>query len=248
MVRYKVNTPDEGRVFVETDAYKRLYNLFKDLKNHKGRIIHVVGAPGTGKSANIYQAIDNLDLHVFEAGLSLDNWDKSWLEVHREFFNRLRMDMKVNSNGDCYLKAAEYDAVLWADRFHDSQLFYDDKVGFSVWMDHKGFKSLPFYLALIFQYLWNIFKFRRINLIFQTAWTIRIKGVKYDLFTDFGLFSKFLFLILKIFFVVIEISYTESEIIEIVKKHLPDADEQEIKINRKKYGNRIRFILQSQKK
>lgn len=248
MVRYKVNTSDDGQEFLVTNAYKKLFILLEDLKIRKGRIIHVVGAPGTGKSSNIYEAINNLGLNVFEAGLILDNMDKNSLDVYHEFFKTLRKDMNVKNNEECYKKAALYDAVLLADRFHDSQFLYVNKVGFSIWMDNKGLKSFPFYLLIILHYFWNLFKFRKINLIFQTAWTIHIKGDKYDFFTDFGLFSKLLLFILKIFFEVVEISYTESEIIEIVKKHLPDADEKEIKLYFKLYGSRVRFILQSLKK
>ncbi len=247
MVRYKVNTEEDGQDFVVTTAYQKLYGQLKDLKTHKGKIIHVLGAPGTGKSANIYEVIKSLDLNVYDAPLALDDVDKNSFEVYHEFFNTLKEDMKVKSVEEVYKLASEYDAVLWADKFHDSQYLYDNKVGFSVWMDNKGIRTFPFYLLLILHYFWNIFKFQKINLIFQTAWTIRIKGVKYDCFTDFGLFSKLLKFILKIFFVVVEISYTEPEIIEIVKKRVPDAEEKEIKLYIKQYGSRIRFILQAVK-
>ena len=114
-----------------------------------------------------------------------------------------------------------------------------------MWVDNKGIKTLPFYLLLIWQYFRHYREFKNINLIFQTAWKIRIKGVKYDLFTDFGLFSALIKQLLRILFVVVEISYTPDEIIEIVKKHRPEADDKEIEQNIKKYGSRIRFILQS---
>lgn len=245
MVKYKVNTPDDDQDFVATAAYKRLSGQLNDLKIHKGRIIHVIGAPGTGKSANIYQAIKDLDLNVFNAVLALDDVHQSSFEVYHKFFDTLKEDMGVDSVEEVYMKASEYDAVLLADKFHDSQYLYDDKVGFSLWVDNKGIRSFPFYLLLVLHYFRNISKFRGVNLIFQTAWTFRIKGVKYDLFTDFGPLSKLLVRILRIFFMVVEIFYTESEIIAIVKKRVPHAEEKEIKSYIKQYGNRIRYILQA---
>ena len=247
MVRFKVNRPDDSQDFVFTNAYKKLYKQLNVLKTHRGRILHVMGAPGTGKSANIYEALDNLDLNVYNAVLVLDDVDLNSIEVYHKFFDSLKEDMKVDSVGGVYKKASEYDSVLFADRFHDSHYLYDNKAGFSSWTDNKGVKTFPFYLLLILNYLWNIFKFRKINLVFQTSWAVKIKGVKRDLFTDFGMFSRLLVSVLKIFFIVVEISYTESEIVEIVKKHLPDADEEEIKLNIKQYGSRIRYILQSMK-
>ena len=75
MVRYKVNHPDDSKKFVNTQAYNKLYGLLKELKTLRGRIIHVTGAPGTGKSANIYQAINKLQLDVYEPKLVLDDFD-----------------------------------------------------------------------------------------------------------------------------------------------------------------------------
>lgn len=245
MVKYKVNTPDEAHDFVVTRAYKRLYEQLNDLKTHKGRIVHVIGAPGTGKSSNLYEAIKSLDLNVYSAVLVLDDTSQSSFEVYHEFFDTLKEDMKVGNMEEVHRKASQYDAILFADKFHDAHYLYDGKVGFSSWMNDKGIRAFPFYLLLILHYLRNIFKFRRINLVFQTSWAVKRNGVKYDLFTDFGLFSRLLTSTLKLFFVVVEISYTESEIMEIVKKHLPDADEEEVKSLVKQHGSRVRFILQS---
>lgn len=245
MVRFKVNTPDGSREFIAASAYSKLYTLLKQLKTRRGRIIHVIGAPGTGKSANIYKAISDLELNVYEHALILDNVDASAMKVYHEFFRTLKEDLNAKSTDELFKKAVEYDAVLWADKFHDSHLLYEDKVGFSQWMNNKGLKSFLFYFLLILYYFRHITRFRGVNLIFQTAWTIHFRGVKCDLFTDFGLFSRVLILVLRIFFDVVEISYAESEIIEIVKKHLPEADEDEIRLYINKYGNNIRKILQS---
>jgi hypothetical protein len=245
MVNYKVNSSGDHQVFVVTEAYRKLYDMFKSLKTRKGRIIHVLGAPGTGKSANIYETINGLDLNVYHAILLMDHVKKSSGEVFKEFFNTLKVDMKVKSNEELYEKASEYDAVLFADKFHDSHFLDENKVGFSMWMDYMGVKTFPFYLLVIVEYLKHRSELKKVNIVFQTAWTIRIRGVKHDLFTDFGLLSKLLIGILKLFFEVVEISYRESEIIEIVKKRLPDVDEERVKPCTRKYGSKIRFILEA---
>ena len=245
MVKFKVNTAEDDQDFRATTAYKKLYARLKDLKTRKGRIIHVIGAPGTGKSANIFQAVKDLDLNVYNAVLALDDIHQSSTEVYNKFFDTLKEDMKVNSIDGVFDKASEYDAVLLADRFHDSHYLYEGKIGFSLWMDNKGFGSFPFYFSLIILYFRNLSKFRKVNLVFQTAWTFRTRGVKKDLFTDFGLFSRLMVSLLKLFFDVVEISYSESEIIDIVKKRIPDVEAEEIRSYIERYGNRIRFILKA---
>ncbi len=130
--------------------------------------------PGTGKSANIYTAVNNLDLNVYNAILKLDDIHQSSMDVYNKFFHSLKEDMKVKGVDRVFERAAD-DAVLLADRFHDSHYLYDDKVGFGfTWMDHKGFRSFPFYLSLVLFYFGNKSKFRRLNLVFQTAWTFRV--------------------------------------------------------------------------
>lgn len=245
MVKFKVNTAEDDQDFTVTAAYQRLYRHLKDLKTSKGSIVHVIGAPGTGKSANIYTAVNNLDLNVYNAILKLDDVHQSSSEVYHKFFDTLKEDMEVKSVDEVFKKASDYDAVLLADRFHDSHYLYEGKVGFSLWMDNKGLGSFPFYLSLVFFYFRNKSKFQKVNLVFQTAWTFRIRGVKKDLFTDFGLLSRIFVSFLKVFFTVVEISYSESEIIEIVKKRVPDAGEEEIRSYIGRYGNRIRFILEA---
>jgi hypothetical protein len=247
MIKYKVNSPEDIENFVVTQTYLKIYHLFKGLKTQKGRIIHVIGAPGTGKSINIYEAMINLDLDIYEAKLNMDDINKSSGQVYREFYKILKYELNANNDEDVYGKASRFDAVLFADRFHDSHLLYENKVGFSVWMDQAGFKSIPFYVRIIIQYIKHIKDFRNINLIFQTAWTFRFKGVKYDLFTDLGVFSRLLVGFLKIFFDVVEVTYKDSEIIQIVKKRFPDVDMGQIKRNRAKFGNKIRFILEALK-
>lgn len=247
MVKFKVNLPGEGGNFVVTEAYRRLRRELQDLKTHKGRIIHVIGAPGTGKSTNIYQAIEDLDLKVYNAVLLLDDVNQSASEVYHSFFDTFKEDMGVKSVEELYRKASTYDAILLADRFHDSQYLYEDRVGFSLWMDNKGVKSFPFYFRFIMHYIRNLSRLRDVNLVFQTAWTIRVNGEKKDLFTDFGWLSRFLVAIIGLFFVVVPVSYSETEITEIVKTYRPDADEEKIKLLYMQYGSKIRFILQALK-
>jgi len=67
-------------------------------------------------------------------------------------------------------------------------------------------------------------------------------GKKYDIFTDFGGFSKIITMVLKIFFVVEEISYSKKETIEIVRMHIEDADTENIKQQIQKHGGKPRFI------
>lgn len=245
MAKYKVKSHEDGEVFVVTRAYKKLYNTLKTLKTTKGRVIHVIGAPGTGKSANIYAALKSLDLNIYDAILLMDHVEKSSREVFQEFFNTLEKDMGVDSKEEVYRKASEYDAVLFADKFHDSEFLDETKAGLSMWTDHKSIRSFPFYLFCIIEYFWHRNDLKQVNIILQTAWTVRIKGVKYDLFTDFSLLSKVMANILKLIFEVVEISYSEEETIEIVKNHLPHVEEEQVWQCITKYGNKPRFICEA---
>lgn len=243
MVRLKVNLPGEEGEFIVTKAYYELHEKFKDLKSRKGRIIHVMGAPGTGKSTNIYHAIKSLNLNVYDAYISLDDGGLGSRDVYHEFFNTLKEDMGVGSVEEVHEEASKYDLVLVADKFHDTHLLYNGKVGFSQWMTKKGKRSLPFYLLLIGHYLQNRSKFRSINLVFQTSWAVKSRGKKCDLFTDFGLFSNLMISIVRMLFEVVEISYSEGEIMEIVKNKVPEVPDEEIKRYVELYGSRIRLIL-----
>ena len=59
MKKFKVSSIEDNTNFFITRSYRELFKTFEGLKNTKGNIIHVIGAPGTGKSANIYYALDN---------------------------------------------------------------------------------------------------------------------------------------------------------------------------------------------
>ena len=74
------------------------------------------------------------------------------------------------------------------------------------------------------------------------------RGEKYDLFSDFGLFSKVLVKIIEIFFDVVEICYSEKETMDIVKMHVKDKDINDIKRCIQKYGCKPRFICDALEK
>ena len=242
MEKYKVNSPGDNQKFVATRSYKKLYKTLKKLKKKKGKILHVIGAPGTGKSTNMYHALNELDLEVYDVKFEISNRDAGSKEVFKSVYKVLRDDLQAESKKDVYKRLSRFDVVLIADSFHDSHLKNREVVGFSQWSDKAGFKALPFYLRCVREYLKYRKDFKGMNLVLQTAWRVYIRGKKYDLFSDLGILSRTLVFLLKRMFTVVEISYSEEETIKIVKKHLPDADEELIHSYIKKYGNKPRFI------
>lgn len=248
MEKYKVSSARDDGSFVITDSYRKLYKILKSLKKSRGKIIHVVGAPGTGKSANIFHAIDEIGLKVYNVKFSLKSGNESSKEVFNKLFEDLQNDLGLKSKKDVYIKLSTYDAVLIADRFHDSHSFNPSEVGFSQWVDKAGFSAFYFYLLCIMEYLKNRKYFKNMNLMFQTAWKVHFNGKKYDTFTDFGFLSKIVLNILKLLFCVVEISYSKKETIEIVKMHVKDADTESIKRCIQKYGFKPRFICNALEK
>jgi hypothetical protein len=247
MDEYKINRPEEIRNFVATQSYHHLLEVFQELSNGNGHIIHVMGAPGTGKSINIYSAIKELELNVYEIKLILPFSDINSKDVFRLMMESIREDLKLSPSEDILSYLGKFDAVLFADQFHDSQLIFEDKVGFSQWTDYKGFQSLNFYLICIYKYLKHKNGFKDINMVLQTAWRVRRGGKKKDLFTDMGIVSLLAKTMVDVPFEVVEISYSEEETINIVKSHLTDADVDTIKKYMKRYGNKPRFICQALK-
>jgi Cdc6-like AAA superfamily ATPase len=244
MGKYKINSLSDNGVFIVTESYRKLYNKFKSLRKTRGRIIHVIGAPGTGKSANIYAALDKLDLNIFDVEFRISDIDMDAADVFEEVYNYLKREIKAKSKDEIYEGLSRFDALLFADRFHDSHLIDNGTVGFSVWMDHVGFKATKFYLLCINEYLRNRNAFHDINIILQTAWRVYIGGKKYDVFSDLGILSRLLVALMGIFFEVVEISYSPQETLEIVKEHV-DADEKLIESCIDKYGYKPRFICQA---
>jgi ABC-type dipeptide/oligopeptide/nickel transport system ATPase component len=244
MGKYKINSISDNGVFVVTESYKKLFNSFKSLKKSRGRIIHVVGAPGTGKSANIYSALDELGLNIYDVELRIKDIDMDSEDVFKGIYLEMKRDLEAGSKEEVYDGLSKFDAVLFADRFHDSHLLDNSTVGFSVWTDQAGFKAIKFYLLCIFEYFKERKSFKEINMILQTAWRIHIKGKKYDVFSDLGILSRVILALMRIFFEVVEISYSPQETLKIVKEHV-DVDEKLVEHYIDKYGSKPRFICQA---
>jgi len=242
---YKIRCSEDNRYFIETQSYLRLRDTFKKMRNSRGQIIHVVGAPGTGKSTNIYAAMEKLDMNFYEVKLKLPNSQLNSKEVFHQMIKSMGDDLEINPIENLLKYLKKFDAVVFADQFHDFQLVDNESVSFSQWTDFNGLKTFSFYLICIWEYLKHWKEFQDINLILQTAWRIRFRGKKKDLFTDMGLFSKLALILLKILFNVVKISYSEKETINIVKSYLKDVDEDVIRQYIKKYHCKPRFICQA---
>ena len=103
-------------------------------------------------------------------------------------------------------------------------------------------------MRVLGEYLKHRKDLKKINIVTQTAWILKYRGVKYDLLTDFYLLSWILVFLLKIFFEVVRISYTEEEIIQIIRNYEPHCSEENIRSLIKRYGYRPRFILEALEK
>lgn len=248
MDKYKVNSTEDTELFLITDCYVKLCQIMGSLKNDRGKIVHVIGAPGTGKSANIYRAIDDFNLNVYDMNLCLKSSGASSKQVFNAMFKGVTKELNVKSKEEIYRKLAEYDAVLIADSFHDSHNLNPDYIGFSKWTYHAGFKAFYFYFLCIVEYIKYRKYFKNINIVLQTAWRINMLGKKYDLFSDLGIFSRIMVCILQIFFDVVPICYSEKETIQIVKMHLKEAGLNDIEQCIKKYGCKPRFICDALEK
>jgi len=248
MKKFKVNSEWDSKNFVFTKSFRKIYRIFLSLKALKGRSILIIGAPGTGKSANIYSALKILDLNIYDPTFFLENVKISSKKVYQEFFRTLRENFGVKTNTEVYRKVKDYDAVLLADKILDSEFLNEKKVGLSLWSEYKGIRAFPFYILVFFQYLKHRRDLKDINLIIQTALMVKIRGVKYDLLTDFSIISPIFVFILKIFFDVVRISYSEEETIEIIKNKFKFVDEETIRLCIKKYGYKPRFIFEALEK
>lgn len=247
MVAHKVNSPYENSIFIKTRAYKKTEMVFRYLRKSKGHILHIVGAPGTGKSANIYYGIQELDLNVYEVGISLSNPDAGAQEVLKTMINDLKNSFQVDSKEKAYDCLSQYDMVLLADQFHDLHVLNENIVGFSLWTQNAGLQALYFYILWIKEYFKYRDKFKKMNIVFQTAWRVRYKGKKYDLFTDLGILSRLSLKLLDTLFCSVEIKYSPQETIHIVQQHYTDMGEERIERCIAKYGCKPRFILQELK-
>lgn len=247
MGNFKINSGNENQNFIPTQSYQELLRSFSKLKKERGSILHVVGAPGVGKSANIYQASTEVGLKVYEAKLILDNEYIRPKTVFQHTLRAMREDLGVKNDFELYNTLEEFDMVLIADRFHDSHLINPETVGFSQWSASKGWGAFPYYWYCLEEYLKHKSEFKNINVVFQTSWRVELGGRKRDLFADLGVVSRISLIILKIPFQVVEISYSTVETINIVKSHFPYMDEGRITKGIDKYGCKPRFICQALK-
>ncbi|SCG85190.1 hypothetical protein [Methanobacterium congolense] len=247
MENYKVTSSADNGSFVETRSYKKLYKILEDLKMHRGKIVHVLGAPGTGKSANIYFAVDELGFNVYDVELDIIDLEDSPKKLFNRILINLKREFHVNSRSDVYKKLQTFDAVLFADKFHDSHVLNDKTVGFSQWTNYNGFKSFYFYFLCFKEYLTHRNDFKGVNVVFQTAWRVYVKGEKKDLLTEFGPLSRLMVGVLSMLFEVVEISYSKDEIIQIVNKRF-DVNGKTIESLIKRYGNKPRFICKALEK
>jgi len=245
MKEFKIRDQEDNQTFVTTRSYQNLISTFQKLPDYKGRIVHVVGAPGTGKSANIYSAVDEMGLNFYEAKLPLPSLDLNSRDVFNLMIESMKQDLRIKSPDTLLDHLKEYDAVLFADQFHDYHVMGGNYGGFSQWTAHKGLGSFNFYLICIYEYLRHRNEFKDVNMVLQTAWRVSSGSGKKDLFTDLGGLSRLAVTLLKIPFEVVEISYSPEETINIVKSHLSDVTNDEIVRYIKKYGNKPRFICQA---
>ena len=241
MDKFNVNSGSDNGTFFLTGSYNELFKKLKSLKTTRGRILHVTGAPGTGKSTNIYHAINELNLNVYDMGLNITNENMSSKKLFNHVYNDMKQFLGAGCKDEVLKDLSKYDAILFADKFHDAHLIGSKKVGFSLWTKKKGISSFKFYFLCINEYLKNRKEYNRINILLQTAWRVRIAGKKYDLFSDFGILSKLFVYFLKIFFEVVEIKYTHHETVKIVQKHV-NADGKTIAQYIGRYGNKPRII------
>ena len=244
MGKYKINSVSDNGVFVVTESFIKLCNILKSLKNNRGKIIHVIGAPGTGKSANIYAALEELDLNIYDVESPIKDDTISSREVFNGVYKKIKDDIGAGSKEEVFKSLASYDAVLFADRFHDSHLMDNETVGFSVWTTNTGFKAISFYLICIFEYFKERNAFKTINIILQTAWRFNFREKKYDIFSDLGIVSTLFVALMRIFFDVVVISYSPQETFEIVKSHI-NTDDKLIERYIHKYGSKPRSICEA---
>jgi hypothetical protein len=244
MVNHKVFSAKDNKSFIKTTSFYELYSILKTLKTSKGRFVLVLGAPGTGKSANIYQTLSLLDLDVYDAFLFIDT-DSKPQEVYKIFWDTLKEDMGIKSRKEIYKKAGEYDLILFADPFLDSEYIDRDKVGLGLWTEENGPSTFPFYFKVLFEYIKHYMDLKNVNVVAQTSWVLKFRGVRYDILTDFNFLSKILVFLLKKLFEVVLISYTKEEMIKIVRSRPGAGNDEKIKKYIKKHGNRPRFIFEA---
>lgn len=243
MVKRKVFSAKDNGCFIKTPSFYELCALLKSLKSSKGHFVFVMGAPGTGKSANIYQALSLLDLDIYDAFLFIDT-DTKPRDVFKIFMDTLKDDMDVKSRKEIYKRASQYDLVLFADPFLDSEHIDQNKVGLGLWTEENGPSTFPFYFRVLYEYFKHYGDLKNVNVVAQTSWVLKFRGVRYDILTDFGYLSRLLVFMLKKLFDVVLISYTHEDMFKIVKIHHGSCSDEKIDKLIKKYGKRPRIICE----
>jgi hypothetical protein len=190
----------------------------------------------------MYKALSLLDLNIHDAHLFIDTDSKPG-DVFRIFWEILKEDLKVETKEEAYKKASEYDLVLFADSFLDSEHIDSTKMGLGLWTEENGPSTFPLYFKVLYEYLKHYRDFKKINIIAQTSWVIKFRGIRYDILTDLNFISKILVFLLKRLFDVVIISYTKEEMIKIIRNHSTGISENKIEEYIEKYGNRPRFIF-----
>lgn len=96
---YKVNSVSDNSVFVETESYRRLLEALEVIRESRGNILHVVGAPGTGKSANLYRGIQEVGLDVYEVPCNLESADVDADYVFRHLLDEMKAELGADNRG-----------------------------------------------------------------------------------------------------------------------------------------------------
>ncbi|MGZ7066755.1 MAG: hypothetical protein ACXVHT_00455 [Methanobacterium sp.] len=243
MENHKVTSIKHDKDFIVTESFLKLIKKLKSLKDTRGRIILIIGAPGTGKSSNIYHALDSIYLNYYEPVLLIDSKRRSSKEVYDQIYEVLFEDLHAKSKDEVFERMSKFDAILVADKFLDTEYVDKTKIGLAEWTNNNTILSIPFFLMWMIEALRHRKALKKINLVFQTAWTIQVRGIKYDLITDFGLFSTILRTLLERIFEAVRIEYSDSETIKIIKSHNKNINEEEIRFYIDKYRNKPRLIL-----
>jgi hypothetical protein len=144
----------------------------------------------------MYKALSLLDLNIHDAHLFIDTDSKPG-DVFRIFWEILKEDLKVETKEEAYKKASEYDLVLFADSFLDSEHIDNTKMGLGLWTEENGPSTFPLYFKVLYEYLKHYRDFKKINIIAQTSWVIKFRGIRYDILTDLNFISKILVFLLK---------------------------------------------------
>ncbi len=63
-----------------------------------------------------------MGLNVYDVELTIKDVDLDSEEVFKEIYKFLKKDLGANSKEEIYKRLSKFDAILFADKFHDSHL------------------------------------------------------------------------------------------------------------------------------